>query len=96
MADLLVFGLHHFAATVHAVGGNVVRAVYFTGSAIYRQSGSSQRVVGAVHAAARGGFFVPIGGWPDEFRRRYTKFFPTFSILCWVGAARVVVVEASA
>jgi hypothetical protein len=45
--DVLVLAarVYHFFATVESVGAHVVTTVNFTGSLVYRQGGSGQRIV---------------------------------------------------
>jgi hypothetical protein len=55
---LFAFGLDDFAATIKAVGADMVAQVRFTRSRLNSQRRIGQEIVRAMHAALGRGFFV--------------------------------------
>jgi hypothetical protein len=59
---LVVFGLNDFSTTVVAIWRNVMTQMCLTSSGLNRNCRGGQKVMGAVHATFRRGFFILLDG----------------------------------
>jgi hypothetical protein len=71
--ESIALGLNDFAATIKAVGADVVTQMRFACGGFHSQCRGGQEIVRAVHAALGRGFFILLNGHFLLLKNHYTQ-----------------------